>query len=127
MINKAAMQFDIGDADDVDDQDESVNNIVDGFQYTAVTLKKSEFQTYIKGFMGKVKKHLEENNPDRTANFMKQATACIKYLLGKFEDLEFYLGGEDVSMEGHLGIACWKDVENDTGPTFFFFRDALKA
>merc|ERR1712151_236486 len=127
MIVKGAMQFDIGDADEVDDQDETVNNIADGFQLTAMTLKKGEFQTYIKGFMGKVVKHLEEKNPDRVADFKKNATAAVKYFLGKFDDLEFYLGSEDPTMDGHLGIACWKDPEADSAPTFFYFKDALKG
>jgi len=127
MVNKAAMKFDIGDSDDVNDDDATVNDVADCFQFTPCTLKKGEFQTYIKRYMGKVKAHLEEKFPERTAGFMKQATTCVKYMLGKFDDLEFYLGGEDSIMEGHLGIACWKDPEADTGPTFFYFKDGLKA
>merc|ERR1712039_174203 len=127
MIDQAAMKFDIGDADDVDDQDETVNNVVKGFEMTSVTLKKGEFQAYIKKFMGKVKTHLDEKNPERTAAFMKGATACVKYLLGKFDDLEFYLGSEDPTMDGHIGIACWDDPETQTAPSFYFFKDALKT
>merc|ERR1712039_754285 len=74
MITKGAVQLDIGDADEVDDQDEQVNDVADAFQLAAMTMKKKEFQTYIKTFMGKVKNHLVENNPDRVDNFMKQAT-----------------------------------------------------
>merc|ERR1712195_327521 len=131
MIVKGACKIDIGDSlpvdgEQADDQDETVNNVVDGFCMVGMAMKKSEFQTYIKGFMGKMKKRLDETAPDRTAGFMKAAQGCVKYLLGKFEDLEFYLGDEDPTMDGHLGMACWDDVENDTAPTFYFFKDALK-
>jgi hypothetical protein len=91
MITKGATKYDIGDSmpiDDVNDGDETVNSVVDGFCMTPMALKKGEFQIYIKGFMGKMKAHLEANAPDRTAGFMKAAQGCVKYLLGKFEDLE---------------------------------------
>merc|ERR1711884_154194 len=127
MVNKEAMKFDIGDSDDVDDQDQMVNNIVDGFEYTAMTLKKGEFQAYIKKFMSKVKGHLETENPDRVEAFMASAKKCVGYLLPKFADLEFYLTRDDECMEGHIAIACWDDVENDTAPTFYYFKDALKG
>merc|ERR1712010_192897 len=39
LVNKEAMKFDIGDSDDVDDQDQTVNNIVDGFENTQTLLK----------------------------------------------------------------------------------------
>merc|ERR1711920_231855 len=121
------MQFDIGDSDDVNDEAQTVNNVADGFGMAAMDLKKGAFQAYIKKFMGKVKAHLEANNADRTADFMKNATAAVKYLLGKFDDLEFFLRDNDPTMEGHIGIACWKDPEADSAPTFFYFKDALKG
>merc|ERR1712151_862328 len=127
MVTKDAMQFDIGDSDDVNDEAQTVNNVADGFGMSAMDLKKGAFQAYIKKFMGKVKTHLEENNADRVADFMKNATAAVKYLLGKFDDLEFFLGDNDPTMEGHIGIACWKDPEADSAPTFFYFKDALKG
>merc|ERR1719492_607193 len=105
-----------------------VNNIVDGFEYTAMTLKKGEFQTYVKKFMGKVKEHLEKTADEkRVEAFMAAAKATIGYLLKKFEDLEFYLTRDDECMEGHIAIACWDDPEADSAPTFYYFADALKG
>ena len=106
LVNKAAMTFDIGDADEINDEDQTVNNVVDGFGMPPLNLKKGAFKAYIKRFMGKVVEHLRATNPDRIADFKKHATNAIKYLLGKFDDLEFYLGNNDPYMDGHIGISC---------------------
>ena len=126
MVNKDAVNLDIGDADEVNDEATNVNNIVDGFQYVGMEMKKPAFMAYIKTYMQKLKKHLEENNPDRVAGFEKAAKAVVGMLVKRFDDCEFYLGGEDSTMEGHIGIAFWVDPEADSAPTFFWFKDGLK-
>ena len=126
MVTKDAIQLDIGDADEVDDKAEKVNNIVDGFQYVAVDLKKAAFMAYIKTYMQKLKAHLTEHNPDRVAGFEKAAKEVIGMMVKRFDDCEFYLGGEDSGMEGHVGLGFWVDPEADSGPTFFWFKDGLK-
>lgn len=47
---------------------------------------------YIKGYMARVKKHLEENNPSRVQPFMAAAQNFIKKVIGKFDDYSFYTG-----------------------------------
>jgi len=126
MMVKDAIQLDIGDADEVDDKAEKVNNIVDGFQYVAMDMKKQAFMAYIKSYMQRLRTKLEEDKPDRVAGFEKAAKEVIGMMVKRFDDCEFYLGGEDPTMEGHIGLAFWEDVENDTAPTFFWFKDGLK-
>jgi len=95
-VTKGGVRVDIGDnyqdpdaaKEDDDEDSERVNDVVDGFCMVGMALSKKEFQTYIKSFMMKVKGHLEEKDAERTAGFMKSASACVKYLLGKFDDLE---------------------------------------
>ena len=126
MVTKDAVQLDIGDADDVDDQAEKVNNIVDSFQYVAMDLKKPAFMAYIKTYMQKLKAYLSENAPDRIPGFEKAAKEVIGMMVKRFDDCEFYLGGEDSGMEGHIGLAFWVDAESDSAPTFFWFKDGMK-
>jgi hypothetical protein len=38
-----------------------------------------------------------------------------------------FLGDEDPTMEGHIGMACWDNPETDTAPTFYYFKDAMKG
>ena len=126
MVIKDAVNLDIGDSDEVDDQATKVNNIVDGFQYSAMEMKKPAFMAYIKTYMQKLKAKLQEEKPDRVAGFEKAAKEVVGMMVKKFDDVEFYLGGEDPTMEGHVGLGFWVDPENDTAPTFFWFKDGLK-
>ncbi len=41
---------------------------------------------YIKAYMGRVKKHLEENNAARVAPFQAAAQNFVKKVLTKFDD-----------------------------------------
>ena len=49
---------------------------------------KKDFGVYIKAYMQRVKKYLEENNPDRVEKFMAGAQALVKKFLGMFDDLQ---------------------------------------
>ena len=69
---------------------------------------------------------MEENSPDRVEGFEKAAKAVVGMLVKRFDDCEFYLGGEDSTMQGHIGIGFWVDPEADSAPTFFWFKDGLK-
>merc|ERR1719210_653006 len=125
-VIKGAVKMDIGDSEDVNDEDEKVNNVVDSFQYTAMDMKKPAFMAYIKTYMQKLKARLTETAPDRVAGFEKAAKELVGKMVKKFDDLEFYLGGDDPTMEGHIGIGFWVDPESDTAPTFFWFKDGLR-
>ena len=46
---------------------------------------------YIKTYMARVKKHLEENNAARVAPFMAAAQNFIKKVIGKFDDYSLYV------------------------------------
>ena len=49
---------------------------------------------YLKDYMKKVVKHLEDNNrAEEVAGFKKNINGVMKGLLGKFKDLQFYQGG----------------------------------
>ena len=49
--------------------------------------------TYLKDYMKKVVKYLEENNKvDQVDSFKKNINGVMKAILGKFSDLQFYTG-----------------------------------
>jgi hypothetical protein len=60
----------------------------------------------------------------RVATFQAGAQEFVKFLISKFEELEFYTGTSE-SLEGGLVIAFWED-ETASGPVFYYFNDALK-
>lgn len=93
------------------------------------TMSKSEFMAYIKEYFGRIVKYLEENGKaDRIPGFKKGASAFIKFIVPKFDEIEIYCGAsktEDDDLSGSIAISYWED-ESAAGPMIFFFNDALK-
>ena len=55
--------------------------------------KKADYMTYLKDYMKKVVKYLEDNNKaDQVDEFKKNINGVMKALLGKFNDLQFFTG-----------------------------------
>lgn len=65
---------------------EKVNDIIDAFHYQETGFTKADFQNWVKGYMKKLKEHLEAKNPDRVEGFMKGAKEMVVYILGRFND-----------------------------------------
>ena len=111
------------DVADEEEQGETVVDIVDAMRLQEVQLSKKDFMATIKVFLGKLAKKLEENGKgDRVAGFKKGATALVKFIVGKFDEFQFYVG-ESYDMEASMATSYTADGEEN--PTFFFFLDAL--
>ncbi|ORY76067.1 translationally-controlled tumor protein [Protomyces lactucae-debilis] len=117
--NASAEEADEG----TDDTKEKVNNIVYSFKLTPTSFDKKSYMTYIKGYMKKVKAHLQENDPDSVAEFEKGAATFVKKVLGNFNDYEFYTG-ESMNPDGMVALLNYR--EDGTTPYFSFFKHALK-
>lgn len=126
IVDKAALKFDMGDADEVEDQDERVNDIIDGFKYNAISFKKAEFTGYIKGYIKAVMDRVKARgaSEEEVKEFQKNSTEMVKFILGRFDDFEFY-ANELNDMEGAVAMGYWADEENDKGPTFLYFKDGM--
>ena len=93
-------------------------------------MSKKEFMAYIKDYFKKIIAYLEENGKkDRVDGFKKGAQAFIKFIIGKYDDVELYTGAngenEDGEIVGGICISYWED-EEAKGPMFYFFKDGLK-
>ncbi|BFZ57762.1 Translationally-controlled tumor protein [Savitreella phatthalungensis] len=106
-----------------DDAAEKVNNIIHTFHLQQTSFDKKSYMTYVKGFMKKTKKHLEENKPDRVPAFEKGIATFVKKVLANFGDYEFYTG-ESMDPDGMIALLNYR--EDGTTPYFSFIRDALK-
>ena len=54
---------------------------------------KKDYTVYLKDYMKKVIKHLEDNNRgEEVETFKNNINKVMKELLGKFKDLQFYTG-----------------------------------
>jgi NAD(P)H-flavin reductase len=97
---------------------------MDAFHYQETTFSKSDYTTYIKGYVKKLKEHLEKNNPDRVQPFMKGAQEMVKFIVSNFDEFSFYTP-ESYDMDNSIILSYFKEGE-DT-PTFLYFMDGLKA
>ncbi|EPR63282.1 putative histamine-releasing factor [Toxoplasma gondii TgCatPRC2] len=127
-IVKGAEDYGIADNSEedgggVDSTSETVVDVVDAFRLQETPFSKKEFGTYIKGYMQRVKGHLEKNHPDRVDKFMSGAQALVKKILGQFDDFQFFLG-ESADCEAGVVFAYYKDGEE--APRLIYIRDGLK-
>merc|ERR1712088_927418 len=87
---------------------------------------KKDYMDYLKVYMKKVIKYLEENDrKDEADTFKTNINKNMKTLLGKFKDLEFYLG-ENMDSEGMILILDYKDLDGEERPCFIAFKHGLE-
>lgn len=113
--NASAEEADEG----TDDQAEKVNNVVYSFKLSPTSFDKKSYMTYIKGYMKKVKTHLQETAPDRIPIFEKGIAAFVKKVLSNFNDYEFYTG-ESMNPDGMVALLNYR--EDGTTPYFSFSK-----
>lgn len=118
-------EFGGGDEEEaVDPTAERVNEIEDAFQLQETPFTKKEYSTYIKGYMQRLRKHLEENDPDRVKDFMAGASQLVKFVLGNFNEFQFYVG-PSFDQSAMVILAYYKN-ESDEAPHFLFIKDGLR-
>ena len=127
LVDKKALKFDIGDCDDVEDADKRVNDIVDGFNYNSCKFTKAQFGAWLKPYLKKISERIKDLYPEdeqKVKDFQKASTDLAKFVIGKFDEFEFFLNEEN-DMDGAVAMSYWEDSEKDLGATFFFFTDGM--
>ncbi|CCH46267.1 Translationally-controlled tumor protein [Wickerhamomyces ciferrii] len=97
----------------VDSSKETVNNIVYNFRLQQTAFDKKSFLVYIKDYMKRVEKYLQEKNPDEVDTFKKGAATYVKKVIGSFKDWEFFTGE---SMDPDAMIVLMNYREDGTTP-----------
>ena len=113
-------------ADDEDDggEGETVINVVDAHHLNEMTLSKKDTMVMLKAYLKRVVAWMKENGKeDRVAGFQKGATEMVKFIMGKFDEMQIF-AGQSVDTEASLAFAYTMDGEVD--PTFLFFADGMK-
>ena len=112
-------------ADDEDDggEGETVINVVDAHKLNELTLSKKDCMGMVKALMKRTVGHLTEKNPDRVDAFKKGATELVKFVMGKFDEMQVFVG-ENMDTEASIAFAYNADGEAD--PTFLFFADCMR-
>ena len=115
----------------LDDADQTVINVVHNHKLVKTTFSKPQFQSWVKGYMGKLLAKVKDEahlpapyTPAEVTAFQKGATDFVKQVLGNFKDYDFYMG-ESLSAEGQIIIAGWSD--DGLKPIFYFWKAGLLA
>lgn len=120
-------EFGGGEEQAGDEPVEKVLNLEYGFGLTQYIFENfKDLMAYLKPFVGKVTAHLTESgNPDRAAAFKAAMNKfALDFIKVKFEDITFYTGSKE-TLDGSLVLSFWED-ESASGPTFYYFADALR-
>jgi len=100
-----------------------VINVVAAHGLIETQFDKKSYMTYIKAYMGRVKKFLEENNASRVAGFQTAAQNFVKKILARFDDFKFFTSS---SMDPEAMVPLMYYREDGITPVFYFFKDGLK-
>jgi hypothetical protein len=72
----------------VEDKAEKVLDVVASFNLNETSFGKSDFMTYFKSFMKKVKTHLEKENAERVAGFVEGAKEVANWINKNFDEFQ---------------------------------------
>jgi len=88
--------------------------------------KKNDYMAYLKDYMKKVVKYLEENNRAAEVDtFKKNINGVMKGLLGKFNDLQFYQG-ESMNPAAMVALIDYREIDGEERPVIMFFKHGLE-
>ncbi len=108
---------------------------------------KKDFTVYLKDYMKKVIKYLEDNSRGGEVDeFKKNINNVMKELLGSFKDLQFFTGeknpsmlimdrvirtlyrfsGESMDPDAMICMLQYKDVNGEERPVLMFFKHGLE-
>jgi hypothetical protein len=109
----------------VDSTAQTVNNVIDGFQYTETQLGASDFKAWIKDYMNAVVTKLREKGKpkEQIQAFKGQAPNIAKFFLKNFSDVQFYLTASFNSESMVFSIY----PEGGLTPNFYFIMGGLEA
>jgi len=86
---------------------------------------KKDYMVYLKDYMKKVVKFLEENDrAGEVDTFKKNINNVMKDLLGKFKDLQFFTG-ESMDAEAMILILDYREVDGEEKPILMAFKHGI--
>ena len=78
---------------DEDEGGETVINVVEAHKLVEMTLSKKDTMAMLKPYLKKVVQYLKDNgNEDRVPGFQKGATELIKFVIGKHDEMQIFVG-----------------------------------
>ncbi|GAA5981939.1 hypothetical protein JCM5350_006572 [Sporobolomyces pararoseus] len=110
-------------AEELQEGESQVNNIVHSFRLTETQFDKKSYLTYLKGYMKAVKAKLQETKPEEVEAFEKGAAAFAKKIVGSFKDFQFFTG-ESMNPDGMIVLMNYR--EDGVTPYMIFWKHGVK-
>merc|ERR1711862_431895 len=86
---------------------------------------KKDYMVYLKDYMKKVIKYLEDNDrAGEVATFKTNINKVMTGLLSKFKDLQFFTG-ESMDAEAMILILDYKDIDGEERPILMAFKHGI--
>merc|ERR1712117_728554 len=86
---------------------------------------KKDYTVYLKDYMKKVVKYLEDNGRSAEVDsFKNNINKVMKELLGKFKDLQFFTG-ESMDAEAMILVLDYKEVDGEERPISMAFKHGI--
>merc|ERR1712176_1536121 len=86
---------------------------------------KKDYMVYLKDYMKKVVKYLEENDrAGEVDTFKKNINGVMKDLLAKFKDLQFFTG-ESMDAEAMILMLDYREVDGEERPILIAFKHGI--
>merc|ERR1711893_256626 len=87
---------------------------------------KKDYTVYLKDYMKKVVKYLEDNGRSgEVDSFKTNINKVMKDLLGKFKDLQFFTG-ESMDAEAMILMLDYKEIDGEEKPCLLAFKHGLE-
>ncbi|CCX09236.1 Mss4-like protein [Pyronema domesticum] len=112
-------------AEELEDGQESVNNVVFSFRLNPTSFDKKSYLTYLKGYMKAIKKKMQDDGKteEEVTAFEKGAAAAAKKIVANFKNYDFYIG-ESMDLEGMVALMNYR--EDGVTPYMIFWKHGLK-
>lgn len=110
-------------AEGTEDGTETKINVVHSHQLVETQFDKKSYLAYLKGYLKRIEKKLEETNPDRVETFKAKAQTFVKdRVLANFSNWQFFTG-ERMDPDGMVVLMDYR--EDGLTPYFLLFKDGL--
>lgn len=96
-------------------------DVVLNHKLVASPMSKKAYQSYIKGYMAKIREKLKEENPDELPVFEENVKKFVMGILKKYDDWEMFIG-ESYNADGMVPLMNW---DGET-PYVYFFKHGLE-
>ena len=110
--------------DGASDSVKTAINVVYSHQLVETSFDKKTYTAYIKGYMKKIKEHLEKTAPARVEIFTKGMPDIVKKILGSFDNYQFFTGAS-MNVDGMVLLLNYR--EDGVTPYFLIFKDGVIA